>query len=77
VGSRALFERAKQEPFFIQSVNALCDGALVPVAGGVLIRNQDGELLGAIGVTGDTSDNDELCAVAGIEAAGFVADTGA
>ena len=76
MGSRALFERAKAEPFFIQSVNALCDGALVPVPGGVLIRDQDGNLLGAVGVTGDISDNDEICAVAGIEAAGFVADTG-
>lgn len=76
LGSRALFERAKVEPFFIQAMNSLCDGALVPVPGGVLIRDKDGALLGAVGVTGDTSDNDELCAVAGIEAAGFVADTG-
>ena len=76
LGSRALFERAKVEPFFIQAVNSLCDGALVPVAGGVLVRDKDGNLLGAVGVTGDTSDNDELCAVAGIEAAGFVAETG-
>lgn len=76
VGSRALFERAKAEPFFIQAVNSLCDGALVPVAGGVLVRDKEGNLVGAVGVTGDTSDNDELCAVAGIEAAGFVAETG-
>ena len=76
LGSRALFERAKKEPFFIQAMNSLCDGALVPVPGGVLIRDKDGKLIGAVGVTGDTSDNDELCAVAGIEAAGFVADTG-
>lgn len=76
IGSRALFERAKVEPFFIQSVNALSDGALVPVPGGVLVRDKDGNLLGAVGVTGDLSDNDEVCAVAGIEAAGFVADTG-
>lgn len=77
LGSRALFERAKVEPFFIQSVNSLCDGALVPVAGGVLVRDSAGNLVGAVGVTGDTSDNDEICAVAGIEAAGFVAQTGA
>ncbi len=76
LGSRALFERAKVEPFFIQAMNSLCDGALVPVPGGVLIRSTEGELLGAVGVTGDTSDNDEICAVAGIEAAGFVADVG-
>jgi uncharacterized protein GlcG (DUF336 family) len=77
LGSRALFERAKVEPFFMQAMNSLCDGALVPVPGGVLIRSGNGELLGAVGVTGDTSDNDETCAVAGIEAAGFKADTGA
>ncbi|MFK7889640.1 MAG: heme-binding protein [Granulosicoccus sp.] len=77
IGSRALFERAKVEPFFVQAVNSLCDGALVPVPGGVLIRTKDGELIGAVGVTGDTSDNDERCAVAGITASGFVADTGA
>ena len=76
LGSRALFERAKAEPFFIQAMNSLCDGALVPVPGGVLIRDKDGALLGAVGITGDTSDNDEICAVAGIKAAGFVADTG-
>lgn len=77
LGSRALFERAKVEPFFIQAMNSLCDGALVPVPGGVLIRSKDGQLIGAVGITGDTSDNDELCAVAGIEAVGLVADTGA
>ncbi len=76
LGSRALFERAKAEPFFIQAMNALCDGALVPVPGGVLIRSSEGELLGAVGVTGDISDNDEHCAVAGIEAVGLVADAG-
>jgi len=76
IGSRALFERAKAEPFFIQAMNSLCDGALVPVPGGVLIRSKDGALLGAVGVTGDISDNDEICCIAGIEAAGLVADTG-
>jgi len=76
IGSRALFERAKAEPFFIQAANSLCDGALVPVPGGVLVRDNDGNLLGAVGVTGDLSDNDEIAAVEGITAAGFVADTG-
>ncbi|MEP5729198.1 MAG: heme-binding protein [Sulfitobacter sp.] len=75
LGSRALFERAKVEPFFIQAMNALAGGSLVPVAGGVLIKH-DGAILGAVGVTGDNSDNDEACAIAAIEAAGFVADGG-
>ena len=76
LGSRALFKRAKVEPFFIQSVNALSNGSLVPVPGGVLIRASDRSIIGAVGITGDTSDNDEICAIAGIEAAGLVADPG-
>ena len=75
LGSRALFERAKVEPFFIQSMNALSGGSLVPVAGGVLVK-QDGAILGAVGITGDNSNNDEACAIAAIEKAGFVADGG-
>ena len=75
LGSRALFNRAQEQPYFIQSVNALANGCLVPVPGGVLIRSSDA-IVGAVGVTGDSSDNDEICAVAGIEAAGLSADTG-
>ena len=75
MGSRALFLRAKEQAYFIDAVNALAQGRLVPVPGGVLI--QDGAtLLGAIGVSGDTSDNDEICAIAGIEAAGLKANAG-
>lgn len=75
IGSRAIFERAEAQPFFIQSVNALADGDLVPVPGGVLIKAEN-EIVGAVGVTGDTSDNDEICAVAGIEAVGLTPDCG-
>lgn len=75
LGSRALFDRAQQQPYFIQAMNGLADGALVPAAGGVLIR-AEGEIVGAVGVTGDNSDNDETCAVAGILAAGLTADPG-
>ncbi|WP_340107204.1 heme-binding protein [Pikeienuella sp. HZG-20] len=74
-GSRALFERAKEQPYFMQAMNGLAQGALVPVPGGVLIRS-GGEVIGAVGITGDTSDVDEACAVAAITAAGFEADTG-
>lgn len=74
ISSRALFNRAQEQPFFIQSINALCGGSLVPVPGGVLVRDAAGTIVGAVGVTGDTSDNDEACAIAGIEAAGFTAD---
>ncbi len=76
IGSRAIFERAQHQAFFVQAVNALAGGSLVPVPGGVLVRDGGGAILGAVGVTGDTSDNDEICAVAGIEAAGFTADPG-
>ncbi|WP_427025391.1 GlcG/HbpS family heme-binding protein [Aureimonas ureilytica] len=75
MGSRALWKRAEEQPYFIQSMNALAGGSLVPVPGGVLIR-QDSAIIGAVGITGDTSDNDETAAVAGIEAAGLTADKG-
>jgi uncharacterized protein GlcG (DUF336 family) len=75
LGSRALMARAEQQPYFIAAVTAAVGGALVPVPGGVLVRSSDGTLLGAVGVTGDTSDNDEAAAVAGIESAGLTAQT--
>ena len=75
MGSRALFQRSQEQPSFISAMNGLAQGALVPVPGGVLI--QDGAaLLGAVGISGDTSDNDEACAIAGIEAAGLKSNPG-
>ena len=76
LGSRAIYERVQKQAFFLDAMNALADGALVPVPGGVLIRDAEGALLGAAGITGDNSGNDEMCAIAGIKAAGLVADTG-
>jgi uncharacterized protein GlcG (DUF336 family) len=76
MGSRALMARAEQQPWFVGAVNGAFGGALIPVPGGVLIRTTDDQLVGALGVSGDTSDNDEIVAVAGIEAAGFIAETG-
>ena len=58
-------------------MNSIFPKGILPVPGGVLIRNSHGMLIGAIGISGDTSDNDELCAVAGIEAVGLTPDTGA
>ena len=75
MGSRALFQRAQEQAFFIDAANTLAQGRLVPVPGGVLIQS-GGTLLGAVGVSGDTSDNDEACAIAGIEAAGLKANAG-
>lgn len=77
MGSRALAQRAAAQPAFISAVNALAGGRLIPVPGGVLIRSSGKSIIGAVGITGATSDQDEACAVAGIEAAGFSADTGA
>jgi uncharacterized protein GlcG (DUF336 family) len=68
MGSRALFQRAQEQAYFIGAVNTLAQGRLV------ILNN--GELLGAVGISGDTSDNDEACAIAGIEAAGLKANAG-
>ncbi|TFF19796.1 heme-binding protein [Jiella endophytica] len=76
MGSRAIHKRAEEQAYFIQAMNALAKGVLVPVPGGVLIKGEGGAILGAVGITGDTSDNDEAAAIAGIEAAGFAADGG-
>jgi uncharacterized protein GlcG (DUF336 family) len=76
LGSRAIFKRAQEQPYFVQSMNALAGGSLVPVPGGVLVRDESSAIIGAVGITGDSSDNDEICAVAGIEAVGLVADPG-
>ena len=76
IGSRAIMARAEQQAYFIAAATAALDGKLVPVPGGVLVRDASGVLIGAVGVSGDTSDNDERAAVAGIEKAGLVAETG-
>jgi len=76
MGSRAIFKRAQEQAYFISAVNTLVQGALVPVPGGVLVLDAGGSLLGAVGISGDTSDNDEACAIAGIDAAGLTANAG-
>ena len=75
-GGRELARRAELVPTFFTALNAMSNGRMVPVAGGVLIRNSDGQVVGAIGISGDTSDNDEICAVHGVKAAGLIPDTG-
>ncbi|MCB1520529.1 MAG: heme-binding protein [Hyphomicrobiaceae bacterium] len=77
VSSRALYERAEKQAYFVNACALITGGKLVPVPGGVLIRDGNGILLGAIGISGDTSENDEAACCAGIAAAGLVADTGA
>lgn len=75
-GSRTLFERAEKAPMFFTTLTAASGGRVVTNPGGVLIRDAGGDIVGAVGISGDTSDNDEICAIAGIEAAGLKPDPG-
>ena len=74
MASRNLETMAQQRPHFANALAAASGGKFIPVAGGILIKSKDGEVIGAVGVTGDTSDNDELAAKAGVEAAGLATD---
>lgn len=73
IGGYAQRERAEEQAYFANAMNGLYGGKFVPVPGGVLVKTAKGELIGAVGVTGDTSENDAMVAVAGIEAVGLVA----
>jgi uncharacterized protein GlcG (DUF336 family) len=75
-GSRLLALDAQQRPAFIAALNSLGQGSVVPAPGGVLIRDQEGNVLGAVGISGDLSDVDEQCAINAIEALGLRADAG-
>ena len=72
MGSRSLMARAEQQPYFITSAAAAVGGKLVPVPGGVLVKDAAGTVIGCVGVSGDTSDNDELAAISGIESVSLV-----
>jgi uncharacterized protein GlcG (DUF336 family) len=77
LGTREFAERATKHPTFISALAAATDGRVIPSPGGVLILDVVGEVIGAVGISGDIGDNDEICAVAGIESVGFAARTGA
>lgn len=74
--SRTLFARAADNPNFFTAVSAAAQGRIVPNPGGVLLRDGAGRIVGAVGVSGDTGDMDEACAVAGIQRTALTADTG-
>lgn len=74
-GSREIANRAMANPSFIAALTVASSGRVIPAASGVLILSA-GEVIGAVGISGDTSDNDEICALAGIAAAGLEAKTG-
>jgi len=75
-GSRTLAARAAKTPQFFTMLAAASNGRMVTNPGGVLIRDAAGDVIGAVGVSGDTSDKDEVCAVAGVEAAALKPDAG-
>ena len=75
LGSRTIAKMAAERPHFIAAATHAV-GKLIPVPGGVLIKDQSGKIVGAAGVSGDTSDNDEIAALAGIAAAKLVGDPG-
>jgi uncharacterized protein GlcG (DUF336 family) len=75
-GGRELARRAERMPSFFNALNAMSDGRMVALPGGVLVRDADGRIVGSVGISGETSENDEICAVEGIRVAGLNADTG-
>jgi uncharacterized protein GlcG (DUF336 family) len=68
MAGKAQMARAEQQAYFMDAVNGVFGGAVVPVPGGILVRDKKGQVIGAVGVTGDTSDNDEVAGLSGIEA---------
>lgn len=76
LGTRSINKMAKDRPYFVDCAAKSVGGPFIPVPGGVLIKTDKGVLLGAVGISGDVSDNDEAAAIAGIQAAGFAADPG-
>jgi uncharacterized protein GlcG (DUF336 family) len=76
LGGRELARRAQGAPAFFAALNTISDGRLAPVAGGALIRDAAGQVVGSIGISGDTSDNDERCLIPAVQAAGLTPDTG-
>jgi uncharacterized protein GlcG (DUF336 family) len=77
MGSRSLMTRAEQQAYFVITAAAAVRASVVPVPGGVLVRDGEGKVLGALGISGDTSDNDEAAAIQAVKAAGLTPDAGA
>lgn len=72
--SRATGARLAERPVFLGALAAASEGRFIPVPGGVLVRDGEGHAIGAVGISGDASAQDEFCAIAGIEAAGLTPD---
>ena len=74
MAGKAQMARAESQAYFMAAISGVYGGQVVPVPGGVLLRDKKGGVIGAVGVTGDTSDNDVIAAMAGIEAAGLIGE---
>ena len=72
-GTRELADRGIRFPAFVAAISTATQGRMIPSPGGVLIVDHDIQVIGAVGISGDSGDNDETCAIAGIESAGFSA----
>ena len=75
-GGREFARRVQTGAVFLNALMVASEGRVVPAPGGVLIRAADHSIIGAVGISGDTSENDEACAVAGIKSVGLAPDTG-
>lgn len=71
IPSSAIMQRAEQQAYFVNALSVSFNGRFTPVSGGVLVKDYDNIIIGAVGVTGDTSENDTIAAVAGIQSAGL------
>lgn len=74
ISSRLIRDRLSKRPTFVNSLSAASGGQFVPVPGGVLIEDADGFTVGAVGISGDTSEKDEYCAISGIHAASYASE---
>lgn len=72
VSSRKIAEMAEERPSFVASLGAISPEGVIPAAGGLIITDKDGVIVGALGITGDTSDNDEICGVDAVVTAGLL-----
>lgn len=75
-GTREVAERAAKFPTFVIALATATDGRMIPSPGGVLVLSAENQVLGAVGISGDSGDNDETCAVVGIQAVGLLAQPG-
>ncbi len=71
IPSSAIMQRAEQQAYFVNALSVSFNGRFTPVSGGVLVKDDDNIIIGAVGVTRDTSENDTIAAVAGIQSAGL------